>query len=619
MRCGGGGSLTYPVNRETWNKTYGQTFKPLPELDSVTIDYAGDWGLARKISATIRCYTVNDFKNVQRYFLMPGNEIDVKFGYNVQWSSGQSGVSLKGYKVATFNFNTTDDGMWMCSFEAVSSAEAIKNLDIQSVICNGCNAIGGNGSSGNSGPLKYIDADGTSHPVKGIAQLIASDSQKNGQTSIDDMQDGEVITSFTDMNAGAKHDNSAAIVVYTGDHLRNTLGKITAWMGGIMKEFGMGASEVESSNNQVYVSLAYVVNRIINDQLLRSLTCQVAHEREKFVKLKVEFHPKYSKSKVSDGITSGDPVHVLLLGKANYKNSSGEGKDFDSDCKNLGTVTSYQGGGDIKLQNILLHRDVIIAAFNEATQKRESESDTTDVKNMKEEVVNIVDFFNKISDQISSVTGGAISLRLVENPDDTTSLIVVDQNYGVTSTLQCVVFDPIDGDGSTIKCSLQSNVGSQEYKAAMFVGASKKGDSVANLRGCKEKLTAQRGNEHAKALEDYNAIVTSPGNMGKNYFDGTEINALKSVMARLNKSNDQAATNETIHYPGLSMTIDIHGVWGFVPGNAISTTQVPSEWRNAYKSYFMLRRVTHKFQASQWVTTLDGILAYYPNTSYIQL
>lgn len=618
MSCGGGGSSQIPRNRDTWEKQYG-SFKPKPQLESAKIESSGEQFLARRVSGVIRCYTVDDFLNVQKHFLLPGNEIDIRFGYKGSWGISQPTKELKGFKVATFNFNTNSEGQWLCSFSAVSSATAIKNLDMQSVVCNGCNAIGGSGPNGNAGPLKYLTGiDKERHAVKGVAQLIAADCQKNGETSIDEMQDGEVITSFLDYNPGS-YDNSAAIVVYNGDHIRDLGDKVAAWIGGLAKRFGYGDSEVESANNQVFVSLGYIVNRIINCQLMRSLTCQVAHEREKFNKLKVEFHPVYSKSKVADGITSGDPVHCLLLGKANYKNDKGQGKDFDSDCKNLGAVTAYSGAGNIKLQNILLHRDVIIAAFTAATKTRESESDQTDIKDTKEEVINISDFFEKIADEISSCTGGAIALRLVENPDNLKTLIVVDQNYGVSEQLQCVVFDPIDGDGNTRSCDVQSNVGSQEYKAAMFVGASKKGDSVSALRDCSKELDDHRGLELEKAKNDKFCLIMTPGNLGSNNFAGTEINALKSVMGRIHRNNIATTKNETVHYPGCEMNIEINGVWGFQPGNAISTTQIPSKWRDQLHSYFMVTSVQHDFVGSDWKTTMRGILAYYNNIKYVPL
>lgn len=616
--CGGGGSMPLPIEQDKIQQVYnysGGTIKPSPDLESVTIEYGGDWGLAKKVSASIRCYKIGDFERVQRYFLLPGNEIDVTIGYKNSWSVNQT-KTLKGFKVATFSFNTSQDGHWICQFTAVSSAEAIKNLDMQIVVCNGCND--GTGQSGNSGPLKYITGnDSVQHAVKGVAELIASDAQKNGQLSIDTLKDGEVITSFIDYRPGSKN-KDAAIVVYNGDYCRNQFEKFSAWIGGILKGFGIGQSEVESANNQIYVSLGYIINRIINDQLLKSMGCGIAYERDKFNEMKIEFDPIYSKCKVPSGITSGDPLSVLLLGDGNYKNSSGEGKNFDGDCKNLGAVKSISGS-DVTIQNILVHRDVIVAAFNEATKKREANSDTVDVKDTKNEVINIIDFFEKISDHISSAVGGAISLRIVEHPDNLKTLIVVDQNYGVTDSLPCPVFDPIDGDGSTRTCTVQSNVGSQEYKAAMFVGSSKGGDAIAAIRGCGDDLDRQRSKEFNLALIDKQVLIKNPGNLGKNQFDAQEINALKSIMGRLYRNNPDTVKNETVHYPGLSINLEIDGIWGFIPGNAISSTQVPPNWRTTYKSYFMVTKVQHTIQQSDWSTQIDGILAYYKNMDYIKL
>lgn len=621
LSCGGSGTMTLPLDQPTIDETYyytGGSIKPGPDLESVTIEYGGDWGLARKVTGRIRCYKLSDFETVQRYFLLPGNEIDVSIGYATpNWGYGNS-KTLKGFKVATFNFNTTQDGHWLCEFMAVSMAEAIKTLDMQIVVCNGCNDIGGSGQSGNSGPLKYITGtDNKQHAVKGLAELIASDAQKNGEWSIDDLKDGEVITSFKDYNPGSEN-KDAAIVIYDGNYIRNQFEKITAWLGKIKKYFGSAESEVESANNQVYVSLGYVVNRIINDQLLRAHGCSVAHEREKFSKLKIEFDPEYSKCKIAEGITSGDPLTVLLLGDGNYKNNDGEGKDFDKDCKNLGAVKS-NSDGDIKIQNILVHRDVVVASFNESIKQREANADNTDVKDTKNEVVNVIDFFEKLSDHISSCVGGSISLRIVEHPDDLKKLIVVDQNYGVTDSLPCPVFDPIDGDGSTRTCTVQSNVGSQEYKAAMFVGSSKGGDAIAAIRGCGDDLDRQRSKEFNLALIDKQVLIKNPGNLGKNQFDAQEINALKSIMGRLYRNNPDTTTNETVHYPGLSINLEMDGLWGFIPGNAISSTQVPPDWRNAYNSYFMVTKVTHTIQQSDWSTQIDGILAYYNNMDYISL
>lgn len=606
--AGGGGTMSLPRGDETIEETYryyGGGIKPGPDLEGVDIEYAGDQGLARRISGTIRCYTIKDFEQVQKHFLLPGNEIDVKFGYKKTWGVPQSEVRLKGFTVATFAFSTTQEGFWTATFTAVSAATALKNLDLQITVCNGC--------PGKDNNIVYFTGkEEKRHPVKGVAQLITADAQVNGQISIDDFKDGEVITWFKDYTPSGNE--RAAIVIYKGNHLRDPVQGATAWFNSLW-----GMDEVTSANSQVFCSLGYIVNRVINNQLLRAMGCGVATDKEKFDKIKIVFHPEYSKCKISEFITSADPTTVLLLGHADYRNFEVDGKNFDADCTNLGAVKCKIGAGDINLQNILIHRNVINEIFLTTSKKREAESDSTDIKDTKEELINITDFFQKLSDHISKCVGGSISLRLVENPDNLFELMVIDQNFGVTDKLDCIVFDPIDGDGSTRSCTVQSNVGSEEYKAAMFVGSSKKGDSVAAIRGCTDTLKPVRADEYSKAFLDVYQIIVNPGNLGENYFKGTEIDALKSAMSRLHKNNPDTATNETVHYPGLSISMEIDGVWGFIPGNAISSTQVPKAWRNQYKSYFMVTKVNHVFSQSDWSTKVDGILAYYPNVNFVEL
>jgi len=613
-------SRTLPLDTNTWESVYRHSIKPPPDLISVTIEYGGDWGLARKISAEIRCYSIYDFMWVQQYFLLPGNVVDVDFGYAKSWGIDQDTVHLKGFKIAVFAFNTTSEGFWVCSFTGVSASTAINNLDMQAVICNGCNPVLGIGPSGNGGPIKYLTGTTkTQNAVKGIAQLIAADAQINGTISIDDARDGEVIDRdrLQDFHPGKGLDGSAAMVLYNGDHMRSNISNLWSWVSSFATTT---KNEVETANNQVYVTLGYIVNRIINDQLLRAMTCGIGEkDREEFNSLKLDFDEDYSKCQISPSILSGDPLTMLLLGKANYKNSKGSGKDFDADCKNLGAVKSALGAGEIKLQNILLHRDVVVAAFNAATKPKEANADQTDVKDSGDQIVNISDFFKKIADHVSSCVGGAISLRLVEHPTKQNILLVVDQNYGVTGKLDVIIFDPIDGDGSTRTCEVASNVGSAEYRAAMFVGSSKKGDPISVLRGCEKQRHTAVLSEWVKAKEDYMALVRDPGNLGTNNFNSQDINALKSIMTRFHRNNPYSVQNETVHYPGLSISLELDGIWGYTPGNGISSTQVPPKWRIEYNSYFMVTRVTQTISDSDWSTKIDGILAYYNKIKYIPL
>ena len=615
-------TMELPFNRTTWDETYKPhptTIKPYPTLKSVTIEYGGDWGLAQKISAVVECYSMGDFKRVRDAFLLPGNYISTTFGYaggNNRWHSlSQKSVTLTGFRVAVFSFSATSDGTWMCNFTAVSSATAIKNTDMMATV--------------GTGNMTYIiagsqEASKTGN-VKSISELIAYDAQRNGKYSIDQLEDGHVLNQgeLSNYNPGDVRINSAAIAIYSGDHLRDTLGQGIAVVSRLARSIFRMGDESKKTNNQVYVTLGYVVNRIINDQIMKNVLKGIGQrDKSDFEKLKIQFHPEYSRSKIPDDIRSGDPTTCLLLGggKGNYENNEGGGKNFEN--IKAGSLSDVQAnsGGLILLEKILLHRDLVLTCLSEAVKTRPAESDNTDVKDTQEQVINIADFFNNISDAVSEVTGGAIALRLVEDVEDKfkNSYLVVDQNSGGSTKIQCPVLDGIDSDGSTRTCEVQSNVGSQEFKAAMFIGNSKKGDATASVRGCEDQVEKARKEKYAEAKKQLNELLKSPGLVGRELFDEKQIDALKAVMVDFYRNRPSAKSHETIHWPGMSISATIDGTWGIIPGCAIYAKQVPDDWRDL-NVYFMVTRVTHKFEGSDWTTDIEGIMSYYDNLNYIDL
>lgn len=617
--CGGpkGKSKQIPYKEESWNAMYGPKFKSVPVLKSVSIEYGGDWGLAQKITAVIECYTPKDFEEISQYFLMPGNFIDVEFGPAVSdkvWNRSNT-KKLKRFRVATFSFSAGSDGSWLGTFTAVSSATAIKNTDMMSLLVN---------------TLKYrsagkIDGEETTS-VKCISELMTADFQRNGNFSVDQLKDGHVLHNgagdLVDYNPGSTVKfKDAAIAVFTGEHLVSPNDRQSKSMSSYNNTDN--TTNTKESTLQVYFTLGYVINRIINDQLMRVAEMSIgSDDKAEFKKLKIQFSDKYSKSIFPSGLRSGDPTAVLILGNnaGNYKSQHGDGKNFEEKLTSPSQVTALSNE-IVDIKKILIHQKVIEAAMSSAVSVPSANSDSLDVKNFGEEVVNITDFFKSISSAIHECTGGAISLRLVEDLEEKTDkveLIVVDQNNGGDQPLTCPVLDPIDGDGSTRTCDIQSNVGSEEYRAAMFVGNSKKGDPAAVLRGCDSQMDTARLSIYTKAVKAAIEIVTNPGELGKSYFDGKHIDGLKSAMLTMYKNRPKSNVYDTIHFPGLKINAVIDGTWGILPGCAISTTQLPSGWRSK-GVYFMVTGVTHSFDGSDWSTTIDGIMSYYKNLKLVQL
>jgi hypothetical protein len=196
-------------------------------------------------------------------------------------------------------------------------------------------------------------------------------------------------------------------------------------------------------------------------------------------------------------------------------------------------------------------------------------------------------------------------------------LIVVDQNFGgYGNDLQCWVFDPIGGDGSTRTCDLTSNVGSDEYRASLFAGMSKKGDMASAMRGCDDNVKLRRQVVFDKAWKEFYTLVYEPGMLAKNMFNTTEIDGCKTAIAAMFKNRGDADVHETLHWPGVVMRITLDGTWGFIPGNGMMSTQMPGDWK-AQKLYFMITRVSHTISDSDWVTEMEGMMSHYKNIKYL--
>ncbi len=604
--CIGKLTKTLPEDTDTFNTTYApaKRFKLRPVLKEVIIEYGGEYGLSQMITTTIECYTKEDFEEIEKAFLLPGNIITATFGYANPWQGyEQQGKKAGPFRVVSFNFSTTVEGSWVATCKAVAAAEAIKDIEVSSII-----------SDKN---LKYIGGGSRKFPVAGMAELIAYDSQKNGNIAIDELQDGETIKVL----------NDGVIVVYHSDHLFSTT--LGSWWNNVVNKWD-GKGEAEQTANTVYISLEYIIKRLLMGQIKKEISSAVIkNDKPDFDKLKIVFDDKISHSYTNINLRSGSPLTCLLLGtgKGNYKNSSGEGKDFEKDCKNLSAVKAIESieGSRQKInhKHILLERSIIVKAFTEGAKNREATSDSVDIKDTKELVLPIEDFLKKIFDHIGICTGGAIQLRLVIHPNDSNTLVIADQNNGkIDEILKVAVLNTLNGgDGSTRSCVIQSNVGSEEYKAYMFAGVSRKGDGAASTRGCKKEVDDNKSKttytDSSKVIQE---IIYNPGSLGANQFGNVQENALIQAMGTLAKSSPDSKKYEMTPYLGMSLEAELDGIYGFTPGCGISTTQLPSHYFEN-KNYFLIKTVTHIFNGdeSSWSTKISGIMTYYTDIKWTYL
>jgi len=583
----------------------GGRFKPSPILSSVNITCGGDFGLILELEATITCFTKSDFERVEAAFLFPGTDISTKFGYGNSRRAGYSGGSIKGFTTAQYKFNTDENGHWIAQFTAIAPGQGLLDLN------TGMKIKGGE---------KYIVDKGVSGIVQSLAELIAYDAQVNGQKSIDEASNGTIIA----INCkGRSSGKTGHIAIYHPDHLiNNEMGAV------ITTALGQKKSEANSTKNIVYVTLGYIVDRLINERLLGAY--DAISGTKKIQACKILFDEKLSKSYIAKDAISAWPTKVLILGnsKGNYKNYIGEGKNFE-ECTDLSSVTSNVGikssRSVIKFEKILIERSCILDGLTDLYEpKRESE--TLSPKEDEEGVLELEQFFNKIFNLISQATGGAIKLRLASHPSifeksgKESNLYIFDENNGLSESIKCVVFNPIDADGSTRSCQLTSDAGSKTYRRALFAGTMKSTDPLhePTNQQVKNAETAGRINKLLECTEAINDIVYEPGALGSSQFDDIQQRALEEAMGGLRLCVSESKKYDMLIYPGIGIDITLDGVWGFLPGNAISTTQLPRRYHSA-NSYFFVREVVHSFQDSDWSTRLSGQISFHESVNYINL
>lgn len=623
MCSGCGVDMELPVELSDWNSVYGNSFKPRPVLQDVSISYGGEYGLAQQISANIKCFDRESFDKVRKSFLMPGNYISARFGYSTsgkQWNPGDSEHRVSGFRVAVFSFSAGDDGTWIGSFKAVSSAEAMKTIDMH---------------GGLRTNLKYFIAgvldSRVPKQVQSISEMIASDAQRNGQESLDRVDasnTGYVISEFGDYSATDESVMKASMVLYTSDHLRGVVKK--AWDGVsrfLMKNTGNWDDAV-NTQHEIYVTLGYIVDRIVNGKVKFTVEgAIVGDDAEEYKKMKITFHKDWSKARLPKDVESGDPTSVLILGSGKasfFEPDGGTSMDFN-DIK--GQVEGSKDdiialdGNKVRLDKILLHRDTVLTALAESIEKEPNESESVDPKDVKSEVINLSDFFKKLFSYIKECTGGSLALRLVLDPDEKKrdKLYVVDQNWGGDKDIDCFIFNPIDGDGSTRSCNISSNGGSNEYRTSMFLGNSKKGDTAAIIRNCDSQLSAGRAKAIGRVKNKLFEIIFDPGSMMKDKFSNKQTDAFKSVMVDLYRYADKGHNKlENINWPGMTIDLTINGAYGIIPGCAVATTQMPREWINK-NIYFQVLEVTHTFAQSDWSTNIRGMMSFYDHLTPVEL
>jgi hypothetical protein len=619
---GDGGTATIPGYKldDNFPKSQYNSFKPYPSLEDATITYSPtEYGFKEGLSWSIKCFNRADFEALEKVFCRYGTEISAKFGYPKHWIIDQQSIDIGKFLLVQFEFNTDDSGCWIIKGSAVRASEALKKLELQM----GIKAKG----------LFYLSG-GERYEVRGLRDLMTYDAQHNGQKAIDEISfagnDGITFVPKDKHTYTAPKPFSSspgAVAIYKASHTTRMSGRISKAIQSI-SESHFGASATTSSVNIVYYTLEYIVNRLIMGQCHMKYKDDIVLAKE-FAPTAIGFDKKLSKTYVGGAAISGLPTHVVFAGNSHgrYSGTFSVGDELGINFEKVAgvgltpikAVVGKRPSTEMDIAKILIERSVILDAYEEAAKKEEPNSDKINDKSETEESINVLVFLKKIFKSIKEASGGAISLTLTQHPDYPDLLVIIDQRNGYVDTLDCYVFDGINGDGSSRSINLKSNVGSPEMASSMMAGQTNQGDAVYNLAGKLDAIGEKRKSAFGTAQSEILKLIGSPGDLIKSRFNADVENSLLTNVTTMSTSAPVSHIKkyELPTYPGLELDVTLDGVYGFRIGNAIATEHLsPNYFLN--KAYFMVRSVTHTFTAdSDWTTQLSGILTFHDSVKYI--
>lgn len=597
--------LTLPVNDDTFQKLYGRgqsTPKPKPSLNGVTITTAGEWGHAIHVEVSFTCYLRSDFEIYDKAWMRTGAEGSIRFGYVKPYNPAeQRSKTLAGCFVTTFQFNTDSNGHYICKLKMTGPSKFAEVAEAKGGLKD---------SGGMEYKTKSFNAGGSTHQVTSLDELLLYDAQENGETSTDDMPDNhKVPNDFGD------------IIVYHPP----IKGGIIGGIGKVANQIAARFADKQYTYNHEYYSLKYVVDRLINNQILEFLKSITSTKDQAVIgPVKIRCDSEVSRGYGYPVIRSADPTAMLILGgnRGKYINpENGQGKDWENGGEGAGKSINCHNGDYVDLSKIMLERTVIKDALSAAIDSSEQTevSKRTTVMEKSTAIIYVNRFLKELFNVIARNTGNLFQMDLIENPENRKELLVVDRNNGITDTLNVFVFDPIDGDGSTRDMQISSEVGSNEYRAAMFSSINKQSDLNSTIKGDINEASNKRSSKIADVSTKIGIKVTKT--LPDSGFTSDEVEGLRTLFVEYNQllSSQDNKRKQVILYPGLGISVTMDGVWGWGIGNHIHTSLCPKDpYRIPSNGLcFNVQRVSHTIENNDWSTTLDGQLTFAAPVNYV--
>ena len=577
-----GGTLSSLKDKSLGGRYSTDTGKPTPALTSLKIEMSGEYGSLKQAELSVNCFDKPSFEKFERQFLIPGTDIVIDYG-RVGASGEANNGKFEGV-VYDYSFKLNQQLGYDCELKAVAKGSMVTEMNVNSKL---------------GGDREFTsDYDGFNDitPVTNICDVFDYDVQT-------DMEAQENLTA-----------DDGVSFVYAGYENAIVGGTDCPDAGPEPTQDGM------VGGNIIFCSLGYIVNKLINFDLLQG-NIEAATTTGKN-KLKYVCNDqvtigmggaKFAK------IFSANPMKVVFTGGPDQYAYGGMGAKFAGQRKDW--CSGFDGGKVIngtdtaKLANILISRDTLRECAGVGSTVGEEGSK-----------VSLGSFLAAIFQVIYSHSGGAWDLTCSEFTKtqaadygvafDPNAMYIIDRNWAPGANAEKIHLNALNAgvlDNSTRNVQIVGKVPKDMAAAAMVggtgVASGKKGATVA------EKLSGKPASADDLKAELMKNLKVNRENIHDNGYSDEEIDQAKTNLKAYVEGGQSAGAKATFRkdmYP-LELSATIDGINGIEFGNAVDSDLVPSRYLTGTpRIVFTVTKTSHSIQGNDWTTDVETICRVEP-------
>lgn len=233
------GNIKYSVANKL-NKPSVYNGQPQAFLQSVTISNEGYAGIVQRVTIKMRVFTREAFEIIDKWYLRPGNEMLVKYGWSVPLTSMETATDTIHAVIFNFNATLTDDMGWMVTVYGIAKGNLAVGLALGSAAEETVALNNNTGQTEND--------TGVDDVVPNLTTILKDEVNKIRRvfSGIEESDKTNIYDSSTDLDS----DNRPYGVIYGSDIFPHGIGRVKFAVEKTPDEAGLVPGQSENANSQ---------------------------------------------------------------------------------------------------------------------------------------------------------------------------------------------------------------------------------------------------------------------------------------------------------------------------------------------------------------------------------